>query len=238
MPSVSPCPSKEGGIVISSALHQPPTSANGTGPADAALEDMIACPTCDALYTLPDVAEGARARCRRCHTVLTAPRKGAMTRIVMLASTSFILMLAAIFFPFLELTAAGRTQRSSIMDVVLVFADGPFVGLAIAVGALIVVLPLLRLLALIYVLAPMSFGWRPARDAIPVFRFSERIKPWSMAEIFIVGVAVALIKVAGLAHLSLGPAFWAFAALVLVVALKDNFMCRLTIWKTLEHRRQ
>lgn len=156
----------------------------------------------------------------------------------MLASTSFILMLAAIFFPFLELTAAGRTQRSSIMDVVLVFADGPFVGLAIAVGALIVVLPLLRLLALIYVLAPMSFGWRPARDAIPVFRFSERIKPWSMAEIFIVGVAVALIKVAGLAHLSLGPAFWAFAALVLVVALKDNFMCRLTIWKTLEHRRR
>lgn len=207
---------------------------------DASLrdEDLVACPTCDALHRLPDVPDGARARCLRCHTVLSAPRTGAMTRIVMLAGTSFILMMAAIFFPFLELTAAGITQRSSIMDVILVFADGPFVGLALAVGALIVVLPLTRFLALIYVLAPMAFGTRPARDAIPVFRLAEALKPWSMAEIFIVGVAVALIKVAGLATLTLGPAFWAFVALVLVTALKDTFMCRLTIWKTLEQRRR
>ncbi|MBL4626883.1 MAG: paraquat-inducible protein A [Roseicyclus sp.] len=212
-------------------LNPSDRSASGTDP-----EDMIACPTCDALYRLPDVAKGSRARCRRCHTTLTAPRDGAMTQIVMLAGTSFILMLAGVFFPFLELTAAGRTQRSSILDVALAYSDGPFVGLAIAVGALIVIVPLLRLLALIYVLAPMAFGWRPARDAIAVFRFSERIKPWSMAEIFIVSVAISLIKVAGLAHLSLGPAFWAFVVLVFVTALKDTFMCRLTIWKTLEQR--
>jgi paraquat-inducible protein A len=159
-----------------------------------------------------------------------------MMRIVMLAATSFILMLAAVFFPFLEITAAGRTQRSSILDVAMVFMDGPFVGLAVAVGALIVILPLSRFAAIIYVLAPMAFGNRPARDAIPVFRFAERVKPWAMAEIFIVGVAVALIKVAGLATLSLGPAFWAFCILVIVTALKDTFMCRLTIWKTLEQR--
>jgi len=199
-------------------------------------EDMVACPTCDALHRLTDLPDGARARCVRCHTTLSAPRRGAMTRIVMLAATSMVLMMAAIFFPFLELTAAGITQRSSIMDVVLVFADGPFVGLALAVGALIILLPLARFLALIYVLAPMAFGSRPARDAVPVFRLAEALKPWSMAEIFIVGVAVALIKVAGLATLTIGPAFWAFVLLVVVTTLKDTFMCRLTIWKTLEER--
>ena len=57
-----------------------------------------------------------------------------------------------------------------------------------------------------------------------------------MAEIFIIGVSVALVKVAGLATISLGPAFWAFVALVLVTALKDSLMCELTIWKTLEER--
>ncbi len=202
------------------------------------VEDLIACPTCDALNRLTDLPDGARARCVRCHATLSAPRQGAMTRIVMLALTSVILMMAAIFFPFLELTAAGITQRSSIMDVVLVFSSGPFLVLALAVGALIIVLPLTRFLAIIYVLAPMAFGNRPARDAIPVFRMAEALKPWSMAEIFIVGVAVALIKVAGLATLSIGPAFWAFVALVLVTALQETFMCRLTIWKTLEHRSQ
>ena len=156
----------------------------------------------------------------------------------MLSATSFILMMAAVFFPFLELTAAGLTQRSSVLDVALVFADGPFLGLAIAVGVLIVVLPLARFLALIYVLALMAIGWHPARYAVPVFRLAEQMKPWAMAEIFIVGVAVALIKVAGLATLSLGPAFWAFCALVLITAFKDTFMCRLTILKTLEQRRE
>lgn len=200
-------------------------------------EDLVACPSCDALFTLPSLPDGARARCARCHTVIAAPKASAMTRIVMMAATSVILMLAGVFFPFLELTAAGLTQRSSIMDVVLVFTDGPFVGLALAVGALIVVLPMLRFLAIIYVLAPMAFGWHPARGAVTVFGWAERMRPWSMAEIFIVGVAVALIKVAGLANLSLGPAFWAFVGLVLITAFQDTNMCRLTIWKTLEARR-
>jgi paraquat-inducible protein A len=214
----------------------PIASAPDPGTGAVRDEDMIACPTCDALHLMGDLPDGARATCVRCHAVLAAPRRSAMTRIVMLAGTSVILMIAAIFFPFLELTAAGITQRSSIMDVVMVFTEGPFVGLALAVGALIVVVPLTRFLALIYVLAPMALGSRPARDAIPVFRLAETLKPWAMAEIFIVGVAVALIKVAGLATLTLGPAFWAFVALVLVTAIKDTFMCRLTIWKTLEQR--
>jgi paraquat-inducible protein A len=42
--------------------------------------------------------------------------------------------------------------------------------------------------------------------------------------------------VAGLAKVTPGFAFWAFAALVLITVLKDTFMCRLTVWKTLEER--
>ncbi|NVK58893.1 MAG: paraquat-inducible protein A, partial [Rhodobacteraceae bacterium] len=38
-------------------------------------------------------------------------------------------------------------------------------------------------------------------------------------------------------HIFIGPAFWAFVALVIVTVLKDNFMSRVTLWKTLEHRR-
>jgi paraquat-inducible protein A len=57
-----------------------------------------------------------------------------------------------------------------------------------------------------------------------------------MAEIFIIGVAVALVKVAGLATVTLGPAFWAFVLLVIVTVLKDSFMCRVTVWQTLSQR--
>lgn len=160
-----------------------------------------------------------------------------MTQIVMLAATASVLMVAAVFFPFLELQAGGLSRQSSVFDAVMAFSRGMMLPLSVAVGALIVVLPFARLCAIAYALAPMVFGWTPPAHAAPAMRWAEAMRPWAMAEIFIVGVAVALVKVAGLAKVTAGPAFWAFAALVLVTVLKDNLMCKFTVWKTLEERR-
>ncbi|MBK0329391.1 paraquat-inducible protein A [Rhodobacteraceae bacterium F11138] len=200
------------------------------------LDRLIACPNCDALHLDMPVPDGARARCLRCHTVLKAPRADAMTRIVMLAATALILMVAAVFFPFLDLSTHGLSHDSSIFDTVMAFSEGLLFPLTFAVGALIVVLPAVRLIALLYAIGPMMIGYTPARHAIPAFRLAQALKPWAMAEIFIVGTAVALVKIGGMATVSLGAAFWAFVALVLVTTLKDTFMCKLTVWKTMEER--
>ncbi len=66
------------------------------------------------------------------------------------------------------------------------------------------------------------------------FRLSEALRPWSMAEIFVIGTAVALVKIAGLANISFGPAFWAFCALILVTAASDAFTSAATIWDAIE----
>ncbi|MCB2116478.1 MAG: paraquat-inducible protein A [Rhodobacteraceae bacterium] len=202
-----------------------------------ALASLIACPVCDTLHRDSEVPDGAQARCHRCGTVLLAPRAGAMTQIVLLALTAAILMVAAIFFPFLDLQAGGQHREGSVIGAILAFSDGWMMPLSLAVGALVVLLPLTRLLAIVYTLAPMAFGWRPAPHAERAFRLAEGLRPWAMAEVFIVGVAVALVKIAGLATVTPGFAFWAFALLVLITALKDTFMCRLSVWKTLERRR-
>ncbi|MGI3168844.1 paraquat-inducible protein A [Pseudooceanicola sp. C21-150M6] len=211
---------------------QPPVAALPANP-----EELLACPACDALMRDSDVAPGETASCPRCHRVIEAPRPLAMTRIIMLAAAALILMIGAIFFPFLEMGAAGITRRSSLLDTVMAFSGGLTEPLTIAMAALIVILPVTRFVTLIYVLGPMALGWHPARYANRAFRLAETLRPWAMAEVFIVGVAVALVKVAGLARISLGPAFWAFVALVIVTVLKDNLMSRVTVWKTLEQRR-
>ena len=200
------------------------------------LEDLIVCPACDALYHVPEVPIGGRGRCTRCGFSLAAPRERAMARIVMLAATSLVLMTAAIFFPFIEISAGGMTRRSSVLDAAVTFSQGLSVPLALAVAAFVVVLPMVRLAAIVYALAPMSFGWRAAPHAISAFRLAEALKPWAMAEIFVIGVAVALVKIAGRATVGLGAAFWALVLLVLVNILNDTFMCKLTLWRTLEQR--
>ena len=99
--------------------------------------------------------------------------------------------------------------------------------------AVIILIPLIRAVAIVYALWPLAQRRSAYRHAPSALRFAEFLRPWSMAEIFIIGTAVALVKVAGLAAISLGPAFWAFCAMVIVTALSDNYMCKWTIWNAL-----
>lgn len=199
------------------------------------LSALIACPKCDAVYQVTDPAVGERAVCARCHTVLIAPRKRAGKQIIAIALAVVVLVIAATIFPFLSVRVAGVAHKSSVLDAALAFSSSPLLMvLSLAVAALIVFFPVLRALLAIYVLTPLVLD-RPAfPGAIRAFRVSEALRPWSMAEIFAIGCAVALTKVADLARVDFGPAFWMFSALVVLMILQDNFMCRYSVWKSLE----
>lgn len=203
----------------------------------AGIDELIACPQCDALHHAIVPQTGERAVCRRCGTILIAPRTGASLHVLLLAITVMILMIGAIFFPFLQLRVAGLHSDASVFDAARAFAEGDTAPLAIAVAALIVLIPILRVMLIAYVLTPIVLGRRPPRHAAVAFRLSEDLRPWSMAEIFVIGVAVALVKVADLAQVVLGPAFWMFSALVVVTVLQDTAMDRWTLWRLLEERR-
>lgn len=195
---------------------------------------LIACPRCDALHVDQEIPPGETSRCVRCHGVLARPRAGAFTQIVALSATSVILMIGAVFFPFLEISRMGFGNATSLFGVALAFSHGIMLPLTFLVLILIVGLPVVRAGLLIYVLWPMRNGRLPARYAVPAFRWSEELRPWSMAEIFIIGTSVALVKVAGLANVGFGPAFWAFCALIVVGAASNVFTCAQTIWDELE----
>jgi paraquat-inducible protein A len=143
-------------------------------------------------------------------------------------------MVSAVCFPFLNLSAAGQSNSASVLGAVMAFSEVITLPLAVAVAAFIVLLPLLRLGAIIIAVAPIASGATPTRAARRAFGLSEALRPWSMAEIFIVGVAVALVKVAGLATISFGPAFWAFSILVVLTFYQDTLICRYSIWRALD----
>lgn len=151
-----------------------------------------------------------------------------------MAITEAILMIVAIFFPFLSITAGGRSHQNSIFETALAFSHGLLIPLSALVLVMIILLPILRVAGVIYTFRPLRKNQKPSRHARVVFRFVETTQPWSMVEIYVVGAVVALIKVVGIASVSFGPAFWAFAALVVVLAFKDNLMCYWTVWRLLD----
>ncbi|KUP93279.1 paraquat-inducible protein A [Tritonibacter horizontis] len=198
------------------------------------LASLVACPSCDALYRMPRIAAGEDAVCQRCHRVIAAPRHRAGMQIISLAAASLVLLAATLFFPFLKISAAGVHNATSVLDVVLAFTSDELAILVLFTTACILAIPALRMGLLLYVLVPLVFDHPPSARARPAFLLSERLKPWSMAEIFALGCAVALIKVRDLAEVEFGPAFWMFAGLVFLVLQVQRNLCSRSVWDALE----
>ena len=197
------------------------------------LGHLIACPTCDALVSIDPDDSDARVSCERCHTALVTPSRRAGLKIMGLAAVSVALVYGAATQPFLSIKRFGFSRDRTLIETALAF-EGALLVLSLAVLALILVLPLVRLLLTIYVLAPLTAGRKAFRGARTAFRLAEALRPWSMAEIFALGAGVALIKIADLAHVTLGPAFWMFAVLVVLLVVQNTLTCRFSIWKALE----
>ncbi|MEJ6387910.1 paraquat-inducible protein A [Gymnodinialimonas ulvae] len=164
---------------------------------------------------------------------MTFGKTAAVAWLVSLSATNVALLAMVLFLPFLELRAGQFDNAASVIDVVLGFSSGIMVPLALAVLAFILMLPLSRFLLLIYALGPVTIGQDNLPNAKRALRLAFFLKPWAMAEIFMVGVAVALVKLADLATIAIGPAFWIFALIVILNAYQDTLMCRHTLWTAL-----
>lgn len=200
---------------------------------DGPVAGLTACSVCDALWLDEAPGPDERMRCPRCHTVLRTSRPAALDRVLAFALATPPLMAIALTASFLTLSGGGARQEASVVDAAAAVADADTWPLALAVGALIIALPIIRALALAYVLLPLRLGRPAARHAAQAFRLAIELRPWSMAEIFLIGVAVALVKVSGLASVAMGPAFWSFVALAALALMEDAALCQRSVWDRL-----
>ena len=198
------------------------------------LTNLVACPECDTLHLSSATPTPAHAHCQRCGSFITTNRPPAFSYILSLALTALILMFAAVSFTFLELDVQGHHNSISVIQAVMAFDSGITLIMSLAVAGFIIVVPLTRLIAIIYSVGPLAFNIPIQRGAKKAFRLAETLRPWSMAEIFIVGVSVAMIKLTSMATVTVGPAFWAFVGLVVITVLKDQLICKFSIWQALE----
>ncbi|MGR3492548.1 MAG: paraquat-inducible protein A, partial [Shimia sp.] len=167
-------------------------------------------------------------------TVLIRTKQSAAARVAATSLAVLILIVSAVFLPFLEISAAGVGNRTSLLDVATTFGTGPIGILSVVALLVIVLVPLARVSLLAWVLTPIVLRRPPLAGAARAFRIAQELKPWSMTEIFALGCAVALVKVADLAQLAFGPGFWMFVILSVLILFNDRYVCANSIWDALE----
>jgi len=184
---------------------------------------LVACQHCDLLQRLPVVPSGGSARCPRCDKELWRRRRDSLERTLALGLAAGVLFALANLTPMLGLEAVGRHATTTVFGGARqLWEDGREVVAALVFGTVILA-PALQIGLAIVV------GAAARRDPVPrwvgtLLRHHPTARTWSMLEVLMVGVLVALIKIAELATVVPGIALWSLAALVFVLAaLQANF---------------
>ncbi len=190
---------------------------------------IILCHDCDLPNLVGHVPPGGAARCPRCRGLLYKRIPNSLDRTLAFAVAGLVLFVVANAFPFLALKMQGNvTQTTLVSGVRSLFEDGrPFVGGLVLVTT--IVAPFLQLLSLLYVTAPLKLGVRLSGD-VAVFRALHRIEAWSMMEVFLIGILVSLVKLAGMAQIVPGIALVAFVALIPTLAAATSSLDSQLVW--------
>jgi paraquat-inducible protein A len=197
---------------------------------------LTACHDCDLLYRVPELPEGTSAWCARCGSLLRRRRRNSIERTLALTIAASVLFAVANLFPFLSFEMQGRVTQTTLASGVFDLWEQGVVAVAVLVAFTAVIAPFAQLALLLYVLLPVHLGrvpWQMHR----MFRLLRRIQPWSMMEVFLVGILVAVVKLVDMADVVPGLALWAFGGLIVVLAGALATLDPEAVWERLEPRR-
>jgi len=203
---------------------------------DTVLHSMVACHECDLLHQKHHLELGQIARCIRCNAFLYANKPNSIDRALAVSLAALIMFVVANAFPFLAISVSGNTQSISIISAVFALSDEGMWLLGLLSFGFILLIPLLRVVGLLYILLPLRFERRLPGIEI-VFRGIVALSPWSMMEIYMFGAIVALVKLASMANIELGLSFWAFALLNLLSVLAAQMVDNHSLWDFISHSR-
>ena len=207
--------------------------ANGNGGWARQTVTTVACPDCDLLQRLPELPPGGKARCPRCGNTLATRPADPIDRPLALALTAAIVFIIANTAPLMGLSAVGRHASTTIVGGAYeMWVQGEAIT-AVVVAFCAIIAPGSYILFMLTVL--LAVRRPPAPQWIgELLRWSEAMQPWSMAEVMILGILVALIKIAEMATVEAGVGMYAVGGLVVLLpAIMVTFDSR-EAWKRVE----
>lgn len=191
----------------------------------AASRHLASCHLCLKL------ADASLHRCPRCGEALHLRKSNSLQRTLALLITAVVLYIPANILPIMVTDQLGSATPSTILGGVVLLIDMGSIPIAAVIFIASVMVPLGKLIALFYLCWSVSRG-RPInpRQRTVMYRVTELIGKWSMVDVFVVSILVALVHLTGLLVILPGSAAVAFAGVVLVtIVAAESFDPRI-IW--------
>jgi len=196
-------------------------------------ENVVACLECDLLQRVASLPQGATARCRRCGHSLAYNKPDSLNRTLALAVAAAIALIVANITPLMGLSISGRQTSTTILGGAWeMWLLGQEIG-AMIVLFCTVIAPAVHIGIMLTVL--IAARRAPAPQWVgTLLRWSNWHQPWAMVEVMMLGLLVALIKIAELATVNPGIGMFAAGALVALVTAMTVSFDPGEVWKRVE----
>ncbi len=194
---------------------------------------LVACHRCHLLSRRAQVP----ADCSRCGASLHSRKPNSIVRAWALVLAAAVFYIPANVLPITHTTSLGAVQSDTIMSGVIYFIQTGSWPVALVIFVASVFVPLMKLLILATLLISVQrrWQWRPL-DRTRLYRITEVIGRWSMLDIYVVTILVALVHLGALATIEAGPGAVFFAAVVVVTMLAAEAFDPRLIWDNMENR--
>ncbi|MDO5102421.1 MAG: PqiA/YebS family transporter subunit [Lautropia sp.] len=180
---------------------------------------VIACGVCDTLQQVPVLGPDQIAHCASCGSTLRRFSRLDRARTVPLVLTCLLLFGMANAFPIVVLEMGGQAQPLTLLGAVMTLLNEGMIPVAMLVLLPTLLLPGMYLLVLLGTLMVIGLSQVPDKLVNRMVRMMQQIAPWSMVEVFLIGILVATIKLAGTATVVLGPALWAWMGMTITLTV-------------------
>ncbi len=190
---------------------------------------QMVCHECDLLIAVPALESGQKAYCPRCNYLLAAHRPHALTMVLAFGVSGLVFLLLSTAFPFLGFSASGQERTVTLLQSILILVTEDLPSLAAIVFASIILIPGAFLIGAVYVSSALKLN-RSLPGTVVVLRWMLMLMPWSMAEIFLIGILVAFVMIVTIADVSLGLSFWSYVLFTVCMVVVTLYPDKRRLW--------
>lgn len=199
----------------------------------ASQQNKISCHDCGCVHGSSKNANENLTNCHRCHANLFEHTNYWLDKTLALTLSAIVFFILSNSLPFLEVELGGSSYETTLLSGVSAMLSREQYFLGLLVLSTIFIFPLLELLSLAYLSVSYLRRVRLPGQTF-VLNALTTLRPWSMMEIFLISMIVALVKMSDYFTLTPGPALFSFFALVFCLVGANRYLNKHALWEWLE----
>jgi paraquat-inducible protein A len=195
--------------------------------------NTVACPDCDLLQQIPALRPGNQAVCARCGRTLEKRSASSRDLPLALAIAAAIALVVANTLPLMELHVIGRFASTTIAGGAYEMWQQGQPLTAVLVAFCAVIAPAFYIMFMLILLTVARRALVP-HWAGEMLRWVGHLQVWSMLEVVMLGILVALTKIAELATVEPGIGMYAFGAVILLIPAIVTHFDKQDLWRRIQ----